>query len=83
MDILKKVKRWYKYVDDIMSDKTTRAASEIHDILFDFMHSDDNDGRKRTGRGMPEVIQVAMYLAQNHKYVKVSKGKWRMAEDVV
>ena len=82
-DILKKANRWHKYIDDIMSDKTTRTATVLHGILFDFMHSDDNDGRKRTGRGMPAVMEIAMYLAQNYQYVKVSKGKWRMAKDVV
>tara|TARA_R110000751_G_scaffold238584_1_gene339395 strand:+ start:120 stop:386 length:267 start_codon:yes stop_codon:yes gene_type:complete len=85
-DILKKVRRWHKYVDDIMSDKTIRAASEIHDILFDFMRSPDNDGRKRTGGLVPNTNQIGAYLSSNPKYVKLErsqdKNKWRMADVV-
>tara|TARA_R110000824_G_scaffold362714_1_gene550678 strand:- start:578 stop:844 length:267 start_codon:yes stop_codon:yes gene_type:complete len=85
-NILKKTQRWHKYIDDIMLDKTTRTAREIHGMLFDFMHSADNDGRKRTGRGVPDTNQIGAYLSSNPKYVKLErsqdKNKWRMADVV-
>lgn len=87
MDILKKTRRWHKYVDDIMSDKTTRAAEVIHGILLDFLRSDDKYGRKRTGGAAPSIGSIGNYLSSSPKYVKLErsqdKHKWRMAEDVV
>ena len=68
----RKVKRFHKIVDDIMSDGKARTSENIYALLKESMTSGRN-----SGRNVPMGREVSSYLTKNSKYNKRGK-EWEM-----
>lgn len=58
-----RTKRWFKYVDELMSDKKPRSSRYIVELLGDIMSTGD-----KRGKYIPAANQVAQYLKSSGKY---------------
>ena len=64
-----KKKRWFKDVDELMSDKKLRTSKYIVELLGDIM----SRGHKG-GKFVPDSNQVAQYLRSSGKYGQKSES---------
>ena len=69
---LGKPKRWYKFVDEVMSDKQSRTTRQIVELIV------ETPGTRGTRRqiSIPSAVQISQYLRSNSKYQKVKKNEW-------
>jgi hypothetical protein len=67
-----KIRLWYRYVDEIMSDGQIRSSRDIYNKLVDYMRSPHPSGYRRTGRNIPHISHLTAYLTGSPKFAKVN-----------